>query len=64
MITLIRSCHCARFFLEIPDEDLAEFKKQFKEIFPDGRISEDKIVSICIKDEEDFKEFLNKFNQK
>ncbi len=62
MIIIERFCRCAKFYLTIPETKRSEFLKQFKENFPEGKLDKDNIVSIELKNEDIFKDFLKQFN--
>lgn len=62
-ITIERSCRYTKFVLNIPTEKRLEFKNKFKDQFPDGKLGTDDIACIDIKDEDDFKALIKKFNE-
>jgi len=62
-ITIERFCHYTKFVLNIPPEKRLEFEKKFKDQFPDGKLDANDIVYIDIKDEDDFKTLIKKFNE-
>lgn len=63
-ITIERSCRYTKFVLNIPTEKRLKFKNKFKDQFPDGKLGIDDVACICIKNEEEFRAFIKKVNER